>query len=458
MSEPRITFELVSLFPEMFASALGGSLLGKAIAAGHVDVHFTDPRDFAPGKHRSTDDAPYGGGSGMVMRPEPIAAALEHLEAARGPAWKVLLTPSGKRLDQALVRALAARPRLALVCGRYEGVDERVHAFIDEEVSLGDFVLSGGETAALAIVDAVARLHEGVLGNPESLTEESFEQGLLEYPQYTRPPEFRGMAVPEPLLSGDHARIARWRRREALVRTRARRPDLFARLPLGDEDRALLADAKDACTMLHARTYVALVHHPVYDRERRVITSALTNLDLHDIARSARTYGLAGYLVVTPIEAQRELARGILDGWRDGEGEAAPAPAQRRERRRPADLGFRREALALVAVAESIEAARQAVARAEAAEPLVVATSARRDPRWPIVDYRALTAEPALGARPLLLLFGTGWGLAEEVLDRVDRVLAPIEGAGVYNHLSVRSAAAIVLDRLFGEPVRGAVQ
>ena len=435
----RATFEIVTLFPEMFSSVLAASLLGKAIERGDVAVHFTDPRDFAPGRHRSVDDAPYGGGSGMVMRPEPLAAAIAHLEEARGPAWKVLLTPGGAPLTQARVRALAARPRVALVCGRYEGFDERVSTLVDEQLSLGDFVLSGGELPAMAIVDAVARLHEGVLGNAESIVEESFEQGLLEYPQYTRPSEWRGLAVPEPLLSGDHERVRRWRRQQALLRTRERRPELLARHPLTDEDRALLGVAEP----LAPRTFIALVHHPVCDRERRTITTAITNLDVHDVARSSRTYGLAGFFVVTPVEAQRELATRILDGWRAEEGEPG------RMARRAASNDLRREALASVEVVASVEEAVLAAERALGERPALVATSARAHDADRTIDYPALA--PWLGRRPLLILLGTGWGLADEVLDRVDRVLAPIQGAAPYNHLSVRSAAAVILDRLFGD-------
>ena len=237
---PAITFEVVTIFPGMFSSVLEASLLGKAIARGLLAVQLTDLRDFALGKHRSTDDAPYGGGGGMVMRPEPVAAALEHLEGARGRAHKILLAPTGGRLDRGAVLRLAAAPRVALICGRYEGYDERIRSLVDEELSIGDFVLSGGELAAMVVIDAVARRVPGVLGNAASAVEESFEGGLLEHPQYTRPPEFRGLPVPEILLSGDHLRVRRWRRREALRRTRDRRPDLFAAFPLTAEDRRLL--------------------------------------------------------------------------------------------------------------------------------------------------------------------------------------------------------------------------
>jgi tRNA (guanine37-N1)-methyltransferase len=235
-------FEVVTLFPEMFSSVLDASLLGKARESGAFSVDFTNPRDFTHDKHRSVDDTPYGGGAGMVMRPGPIVEAIEHATHARGPAHKVLLCPSGQPLTQPIVNRLATHARLLLVCGRYEGFDERVRGYIDEEISLGDFVLSGGELAAMCLIDAVARRLPGVLGNSASTIEESHEAGLLEYPQYTRPAEFRGAAVPDVLVGGNHAHIRRWRRKEALRRTRARRPELLARATLTDEDRLLLAE------------------------------------------------------------------------------------------------------------------------------------------------------------------------------------------------------------------------
>ncbi|MBI4508617.1 MAG: tRNA (guanosine(37)-N1)-methyltransferase TrmD [Deltaproteobacteria bacterium] len=223
-------FEVVTLFPEMFESFLVGSILGKAREAGLIRVFFTNPRDFTSDRHRSVDDAPYGGGVGMVMKPEPIVLAIESAIAARGPAHRILLTPTGTPLTQAKVHSLAAHPRLLLTCGRYEGIDERVRELvIDEELSLGDFVLTGGEVAAMAIVDAVSRYVPGVLGEQESTAEESFSHGLLEYPQYTRPAEFRGHRVPDVLLSGNHERIREWRHEQAMLRTRERRPDLLTK-------------------------------------------------------------------------------------------------------------------------------------------------------------------------------------------------------------------------------------
>ncbi len=215
---------VVTIFPEFFAGPLDVSLVGKARSDGLLDVRLIDLRRWGRGVHRQVDDAPFGGGAGMVMMVEPLAEALEPLAGTH----RVLLTPAGSPLTQATLDRWAALPALTLVCGRYEGVDERVaEHFIDEEVSLGDYVLLGGEVAALAIIEGVTRLLPGVVGNPQSVVTESFRDGLLEEPQYTRPADFRGWTVPEVLLSGDHGRIAAWRLEQRRRRTAARRPDLL---------------------------------------------------------------------------------------------------------------------------------------------------------------------------------------------------------------------------------------
>jgi tRNA (guanine37-N1)-methyltransferase len=241
-----ITFELVTLFPEMFDGLLATTVVGKAIAAGIVAVHRTNPRDFGLGNYRQVDDTPYGGGPGMIMRVEPITAALDAIATARGASHRILLTPRGRRFDQAAARALAARPRITLVCGRYEGVDERVTSLVDDDICIGDFVLAGGELAAAVVLEATARLVPGVLGCGLSAGDESFSGGRLEYPQWTRPAEWKGQGVPPVLLSGDHAAIARWRRRASLRLTRDLRPDLIDAKPLTDEERALLDSPEDS--------------------------------------------------------------------------------------------------------------------------------------------------------------------------------------------------------------------
>ena len=237
--------EIVTLFPEFF-HVLDIGILGKAKAAGLLELVTVSPREFASDKHQSVDDTPYSGGSGMLLMPGPYTDALEHLDAVRGeaPTHRVLLTPQGKPFKQKDAERFAELPTLTLVCGRYEGFDERIRALVDEEVSLGDFVMFGGEGAALAVIEATTRLLPGVLGNEASAEEESHRRGLLEYPQYTKPAEFRGMEVPEVLRSGNHEAIARWRRKEALRRTLERRPDLLEEAELDAEDEALLDDIR----------------------------------------------------------------------------------------------------------------------------------------------------------------------------------------------------------------------
>jgi len=236
-------FEIVTLFPELF-DVLRTGLLGKAQDAGTINVHAVTPREFTTDRHRTVDDSPYGGGSGMVLMPGPFAEALDHLDEARAgkPSRRVLLTPQGARFSQAHAHRFSEVDSLTLVCGRYEGFDERIRGLVDEEVSLGDFVLLGGEAAALAVIEATARLLPGVLGNDESAADESHADGLLEYPQYTRPEEFRGEKVPDVLRSGNHAAIARWRRKESLRRTLERRPDLLEGAELSSEDRVILEE------------------------------------------------------------------------------------------------------------------------------------------------------------------------------------------------------------------------
>ena len=230
---------VITLLPELLGSPLAGGVLGRARRRGVLEISLHQLRDYAGGKHLQADDTPYGGGQGMVMKPEPLVAAIEHVAAVDRPR-KILLSPRGARFTQARAREFAAEPALLLVCGRYEGVDERVAAYVDEELSIGDYVLSGGELAALVVIDAVARLLEGTLGNPASPHDDSHASGLLEHPQYTRPEEFRGARVPDVLLSGDHAAIARWRREQSLRATLARRPDLLVEAQLTDDDHQLL--------------------------------------------------------------------------------------------------------------------------------------------------------------------------------------------------------------------------
>jgi tRNA (guanine37-N1)-methyltransferase len=229
-------FAILTIFPSIFDSFVECSLLGKAVESGRIRLDRIDIRQFATDPHRSVDDTPYGGGAGMVMKPGPVVRALR----SAPPGHRVLLSPQGTRYTQEIARQLSDHDTLVLVCGRYEGFDERIREHVDRELSLGDFVLHGGEVAAMAMIESIVRLGDGVLGNPDSLREESFTGGLLEYPQYTRPRVFEGLSVPEVLVSGDHAGIARWRRMMRLLRTYRRRPELLG--DLDGEDRELLGE------------------------------------------------------------------------------------------------------------------------------------------------------------------------------------------------------------------------
>ena len=237
-------FHVLTLFPEMFAGIISQGVVGRAVERGTLQVELHNIRDYATDRHRTVDDTPYGGGAGMVMKVEPLVACIEAVQR-RAPAARLLLTsPAGRPFDQALATEFAADAELIVLCGRYEGIDERVRQICRAtEISIGDYVLSGGEIAAMVLIDAVGRLVPGVLGSDESAVEESFANGLLEYPQYTRPPEFRGLTVPEVLLSGNHRQIASWRRCQSLRKTRAIRPALLERLELDAADLACLQGA-----------------------------------------------------------------------------------------------------------------------------------------------------------------------------------------------------------------------
>jgi len=242
MSKPRI--DILTLFPEYFQGPFTVSMVKRAVAKKAVDIRLHQLRDWAKDKHHMTDDVPYGGGAGMVMKPEPLLAALTAIKKGRKGVKTIFLSPQGKKFDQAMAQRFAKEKALLFVCGHYEGLDERVMGKIDEEVSLGDFVLTGGEPAAAVIVDSLVRFLPGVVGDRESVEKDSFFNGLLDHPHYTRPRSYRGMTVPEVLLQGNHAHIERWRRKESLRNTFLKRPDLLDKVPLTEGDKKLLEEIK----------------------------------------------------------------------------------------------------------------------------------------------------------------------------------------------------------------------
>ena len=476
-------FSLITLFPEFFcpvasvqpgdspgcpldpaglsaAGPLGTGLMHKAITSGLVSFSFHNPRDATYDPHRTVDDRPYGGGPGMVMLPAPLATVIESLgytpritrehtgtysEATSGTAQKIApgrliyLSPKGQPLTQNIATSLAKEKHLTLICGRYEGIDARIEACYPVEcLSVGDFVLNGGEAAALCLVEAVARLLPGFMGHEESGTEESFANGLLEYKQYTRPDVYMGMQVPDVLRSGDHGAIAAHRRCERLAETLRNRPDMLAQTVLTPDDRRYLR------TIGHTRPgrnlHCALVHYPVLDKAKNSVAVSLTNLDVHDIGRSSCSYGLGGFHVITPLNDQLALLADITHHWTDGAGGKANSD--------------RKTAFELIQGHESIDSAMQAIHEATGQIPFVAGTAAGipegKKKHWP-VEISFVQAREMLSARPVLLLFGTGHGLAPEARARCEAFLPPLRWHGAYNHLSVRAACAIILDRILGD-------
>ena len=412
--------DILTIFPSLFDSFLGESLLAKAIEKNIVDIRVHDIRKWSKDKHRKVDDAPFGGGAGMVMTLQPIADALEEL-SKEGAAKKILLSPRGKLFTQKKARELSNLDRIILVCGRYEGLDERISRhYLDEEISIGDYILNGGEVAAMALVESLFRLLPGAIGKKESLETESFEEGLLEYPHYTRPEEFRGERVPEVLLSGHHEKIKKWRYEKSLEVTKSVRPDLLAKR------------SGNQASKKRVKFSIALVHDPVVGKSGETMVSSITTLDIHDMARVGKTYGAQAVYIVTPVLDQKLMVERIIGHWLDDEA---------------LQSGVRRvAALSLIKVVPSIALA-VADAKKRAKVVKLLATSAASDEGFISPDEFVSSAGEA---EEWIIMFGTAYGLAPELMEKADSRLAPVLGDGEFNHLPVRGASAIILDRLFG--------
>ncbi len=427
-------YDILTIFPDFFESIFSFGMIKKAQEKGIIKINAHDVRDFSTDKHRTVDDAPYGGGGGMLMKPEPIGAAIETIRGYDTKSLVILTTPAGEKFSDRIARELAEYEQLVVICGRYEGIDERVsQLYVDRQISIGDYVLTGGEYAASIIIDGVSRFIPGVLGNESSSENDSFKGGLLEYPQYTRPETYMGEKVPEVLISGNHKEIVEWRRAKSLEKTFRKRPDLIDRVKLGAEDLRLVKGLKKANSP-YLKTYIALVHYPVYNKKLKIVTTAFTNLDLHDIARAGATYGIRKFYLAQPNPEQQELANRVLRHW--SEEEAALFNKSRAE------------ALGIVEIRSSVEEIIDDIERMENKRPKLIVTDARaKEGMSGYSELRDIMFSS--GEQPYLILFGTGWGLSEEIMESADYSLKPVSGYTDYNHLSVRSAAAIILDRLF---------
>ncbi len=424
LEKDYMRFDVLTIFPELISEYSRIGLLGKAVASDLLKINPIQLRDYAVNDYGQIDDSPYGGGSGMVLKPEPALAAITAAKKQNPNSKVILFTPRGQVFNQTLAKKfvkehLETGENYILLCCRYEGVDERVvQSGVDYEISLGDFVLMGAELASMVFMETLSRLLPGVLGNPDSIKDESFENNFLEYPQYTKPAEFQGKKVPDVLLSGHHQEIEKWRRNKSYQDTLERRPDLFEfkHLP-------------------KAEINVALIHYPVLNKRGEVIASSITTIDVHDISRSAATYGIANYYVVHPTKVLRMLNEKICKHWQTGYGSTYNPN--------------RKEALAHLKILADLDDVIFDIEQRTGKLPKIITTSAKDSERS--IRFLELKKKLYLEEGPFLILLGTGWGMTEELLNRADYHLEPIKGLTEYNHLSVRSAAAIIFDRLLGK-------
>lgn len=427
-------FEILTIFPEIFDSVFSSGVIRRAAEAGLMSISTRNIRDYSTESNKSVDDRPYGGGSGMVMKPAPIAAALQDISRDKQNSRVILLSPGGKTFNNKMAKELCGLEQVVFICGRYEGVDERIkELYVDEEVSVGDYILSGGEYAAISIIDAVSRYIPGVLGNESSTEEESFSEGLLEYPQYTRPEEFEGLKVPEVLLKGDHKKIEQWRRQQSIEKTFVRRPDLIER-NIHQIDEINMVDGLKRKFIKNSNLYIALVHYPVYNKRLDVVKTSFTNIDVLDMARASRTYGIKGFYLVHPVAEQQDLIRTVVEHWTKGKGYEYNTS--------------RKESLEYTYISESLEDTIDKIEKQEGVRPKIIVTDARYSDK--MTGYTEMREIIEGGTEPYLLLFGTGYGLTKEVIESADYNLKPVVGSETFNHLSVRSAASIIMDRLCG--------
>ncbi len=423
---------VVTVLSDVYEPFIKTSLLGRAISAGIVGVDVDRFSAFVRPKER-IDSPIFGPGSGMLIRPVVVERAVEAKEAAHGPAFKVFFAPHGVKFDQCLARTLAAKlqecKHLMFIVGRYEGIDSRVEdVYADMVVSLGDFVTMGGDVAALAVLESVARLIPGVVGKSESVVEESFSGPFVEYPHYTEPLLWKGRDVPEIVRSGNHGAIAAWRADKAAERTVKGHVSWLRSCHLEAEDRALVRKHLP-------HHYVALLHKDVLvGNSKAPGTTSVTSMDIHDIARSCKTYGVERFFIVTPLVDQQKIVRTLLDFWMT---EGIEYNVERHEAIKNVSLECD-----LARVLDVIEVR-------EGKKPVIIATSARAVGHDELLCFSDQARVWALD-RPVLFIFGTGRGMTEERIRSADFLLRPITSFSEYNHLSVRSAVAVILDRWLG--------
>jgi tRNA (guanine37-N1)-methyltransferase len=424
---------ILTVFPDLYNSFLQTSLVRRAQEADLIKIQTHGFMSFVPPKQR-IDSPTFGPSAGMLIRPDVVEKAVEEAEKQDGKAFKIFFSPHGKKLDQPLLQSLADRlqqqKHLMLIPARYEGMDARVEQYYaDEIISMGDFVLMGGDIPAMMLMEGLLRLIPGVIGKQESIERESFRGPFVDHPEYTAPVDWKGMQVPEIVRSGHHAAIEAWRQEQAAERT------VFSHFSWLRSTKMTQAERKLAKKYI-PNHYVVLMHSEVMVKgQDQIGTTSVTSLDIHDIARSAKTYGLAHYFIVTPLRDQQHIVQTLLDFWQKGGGFAYNES--------------RFEAVKQVSLLDSLDQVIADIEKKEGKKPLLVVTSAREMSNIPTISYEDQAVVWA-HKRPVLLILGTGGGLSQELMERCDYRLMPIVGFSDYNHLSVRSAAAVIFDRWLG--------
>lgn len=426
-----MNISILTLFPDLYQPFVNASLIGRARERGLIQINLKDFFSFCAPKER-LDSPTYGPGTGMVLKPLIVEQAINSQEKEHGPAYKIFFSPHGKKLNQRhlerLAQVLQEKKHVMLVCARYEGMDARIEdVYADEIISIGDYVLMGGDLPAMVLMEGLLRYIPGVVGKDESVRCDSFTGPLVDYPEYTDPLEWHGIKVPDIVRSGNHAAIAKWRREQAIKRTLDYHFDWLRSCVL---EQPLL---QEVCAALPPH-YAVLMHDEVMLKEGRVGTSSITSIDIHDIARSAITYGLKKYFLVTPLEDQTTIAQTLIDFWLN----------------QGRDYNIHRhESIKLVELVQNLDRVITKIQEETGKKPLIIATSARAHAQIPTIMYNDQGMIWQQN-RPVLLVFGTACGLSEQVIARCDYVLTPLQGLSDFNHLAVRSAAAVIFDRWLG--------
>jgi len=440
---------IITVFPEIHQTFLSHSLIARAIEKNIITVNLIRFSDMCEPKER-IDEPTVGHGAGMIIKPEVVEKALNHCENSFGKGFKIFFSPQGQRMDQVIIKKLATKlfnteeieaatgnstqtePHIILVCSRYEGIDARVEeAYADLTLSIGDYVIMGGDLAAQVFMEAILRYLPNVVGRQESVEKESFSNSFLDHPEYGQPVEWKGLKVPEILLSGNHGAVDKWRNKEAARKTVLNRFDWFANSLPSNEDLEL---AKEFIPP----HYVALMHSQVMVKDKNGISSgntSIASLDIHDSARSGATYGIKNTFIVSKLEDQQKIMQTFLGFWESDKGKDYNAS--------------RHFAVSSVIPTTSLNNVIETIEKQNGKRPLLIATSAKPFGQIPNIDFFSQGVVWSK-QQPVLFIFGTGQGLSDEVLNQCDFMLLPINGLTKYNHLSVRSAISIVLDRWLG--------